>query len=115
MSHYVKCFYCSKTFDRDIEPFEQVSARRYAHVDCALAAKNQRSKEEKDKEKLENYIMKLFNETFISPKIRKQLNSFIKEYHYTYSGILNALIYFYEIKHGDISKANQGIGIYHAC
>ena len=31
-----------------------------------------------DKEELENYIKKLLNEDFISPRVRKQINSFIE-------------------------------------
>ena len=35
----------------------------------------------------------------------------MEEYNYTYSGIQKALYYHYEIKGGDKSKANGGIGI----
>ena len=66
---------------------------------------------EKDKNALEEYIMKLFNISYIDPKVRKQIKQFVDEYHYTYSGIHKALIYHYEIKSGDLSKANGGIGI----
>ena len=34
MSHVVKCAVCGQSFDRDKEPFAQVSARRYAHALC---------------------------------------------------------------------------------
>ena len=53
----------------------------------------------------------MFKTDFVDPKIRKQINTYINEYHYTYSGILKSLIYFYEIKHNSIEKANGGIGI----
>ena len=39
------------------------------------------------------------------------MNDYIKEYQYTYSGMLKALIYFYEVKGHDKNKANGGIGI----
>lgn len=55
--------------------------------------------------------MKLFNITYIDPKVRKQIKTFIDEYHYTYSGIHKALVYHYEIKGGAVEKANGGIGI----
>lgn len=74
-----------------------------------------KTKEDKDKESLEKYIMKLFKEDYINPRIRKQLNQYINEYHYTYSGIHKALIYFFEIKHNSIEKANGGIGIVPWC
>ena len=59
--------------------------------------------------------MQLLHEEDISPRVRKQINQYIDEYGYTYSGIRKALIYFYEIKHNDISKANGGIGIVPYC
>ena len=41
----------------------------------------------------------------------KQINQYINEYHYSYSGILKSLTYFYEIKGNSLDKANGGIGI----
>ena len=38
--HKVKCKYCGKIFDRDKVPFKQISAQRYAHYECAVAAEN---------------------------------------------------------------------------
>lgn len=59
--------------------------------------------------------MKLFNVTYINPRIRKQIKQYLEEYHYTYSGIHKALTYFYEIKNNSIEKANGGIGIVPYC
>ena len=98
-------------FDRDKEPFKQISERRYAHLTCAIAAENEKSQAEKDKEDLENYIMNLLGEEFISPKVRKQISNYIETYNFTYSGMKKALVYFYEVKGNDKSKANGGIGI----
>lgn len=70
-----------------------------------------KAKEEKDKEALEKYIMNLFKEDYINPRIRKQINTYIKEYNYTYSGMLKALIYFFDVKKNDIEKAHNSIGI----
>ena len=109
--HKVKCVYCKNTFNRDKEPFKQISERRYAHLTCAIAAENEKSQAEKDKEDLENYIMNLLGEEFISPKVRKQINNYIETYNFTYSGMKKALVYFYEVKGNDKSKANGGIGI----
>ena len=48
-THYVKCLYCNKYFDRDKEPFVKVNSRRYAHKMCAehpeLIEKTQEEKE----------------------------------------------------------------------
>lgn len=113
--HNVKCFYCGKTFDRDKLPFAPVGARRYAHLECSLAAEDKKSKEEKDKEELEEYIKFLLKEDFISPRVRKQIKTFVEEYNYTYSGMKKALVYFYEVKGNDPAKANGGIGILPYC
>lgn len=55
--------------------------------------------------------MSLFKIDYIDPRIRKQINQYINEYHYSYSGILKSLTYFYEIKGNSLDKANGGIGI----
>lgn len=55
--------------------------------------------------------MNLLGEEFISPRVRKQINSYIETYNFTYSGMKKALVYFYEVKGNDKSKANGGIGI----
>ena len=92
-------------------PFKQISERRYAHLACALAAENEKSQAEKDKEDLEKYIMELLGEEYISPRVRKQMNNYVNEYNFTYSGMKKALVYFYEVKGNDKSKAKGGIGI----
>ena len=55
--------------------------------------------------------MKLFKEDYINPRIRKQINDFMTTYNYTYSGMLKALIYFYDVKGNSIEKSHGGIGI----
>ena len=109
--HKVKCKYCGIVFDRDKEPFKQISERRFAHLKCAIAAENEKSQAEKDKEDLEKYIMELLGEEFISPRVRKEMNGYIEEYNFTYSGMKKALVYFYEVQGNDKKKANGGIGI----
>ena len=111
MAHIVTCIYCKQRFDRDKFPFIQVSARRYAHQECSLTEDQKKSKEEQDKEDLEQYIMQLFKVDYIDARIRKQIKQYREEYNYTYSGIRKALIYFYEVKGNSIEKANGGIGI----
>ena len=109
--HIVKCKYCGKQFDTNEEPYVMVSARRYAHKSCAEEYEKSLSQEEKDFKKLEQYVMKLFDEPFLNARIKKQIKDYKKEYGYTYSGMLKALIWFYEIKGNSIEKANGGIGI----
>ncbi len=111
MAHRVKCVYCGKTFDRDKVPFIQVNARRYAHQDCSQYEDEKIKKEEEDKKALEQYIINLLKIDYINAKIRKQLNTYIEQYGYSYSGMHKALIYFYEIKGNSVEKANGGVGI----
>ena len=107
--------YCGITFDRDKLPYKQINARRYAHLECAIEAENNKTQEQKDQEALEEYIKKLFNESYINPRIQKQIKNFKEQYNYTASGMLKALTYFYEVKGNDIQKANGGIGIIPYC
>ena len=60
-------------------------------------------------------VMKLLEEEYISPKVRKQLAAYVEQYNFTYSGMKKALIYFYEVKGNDKKKANGGIGIIPYC
>lgn len=107
----VKCPICGQQFDANVEPYVMVNARRYAHKACAETAEENKTKEQKDKEILENYIKSLFGISSITPKIRKQIDTFHKEKNYSYSGMYKSLKYFFEIKGNPIEKANGGIGI----
>ena len=69
------------------------------------------NKEDLDKMKLEQYINKLFHTDYVDPRIQKQIKNYIKEYNFTYSGILKSLVYFYEVKQNTVEKSNDGIGI----
>ena len=109
--HWVKCALCQMQFDANSEENVKISARRYAHLKCVQNEEAHRSQEEKDKQALEEYIIHLFDMDFLDPKVRKLIASYQKEYNYTYSGMLKALTYFYEIKKGDKNKANNSIGI----
>ena len=51
MAHIVICKYCGEKFDRDKEPFIEVSCRRYSHKACYDKIENAIPQEEKDYEK----------------------------------------------------------------
>lgn len=113
--HIVKCLYCSESFDANEEAYIKIN-RRYAHQHCAEEHENNKSQEEKDREKLEEYIKQLLQLEYITPRIRTQIKNYLTNYNYTYSGILKALKYFYEIKGNSTEKANEGIGMFNnAC
>lgn len=110
MAKKVKCPHCSQTFDRDKEEFVQIK-NRYFHKACYEELEKSKSVEEASLRELEKYIMKLFNEEFISAKVRTQIKQMRDRYNYSYSGILKTLIYYFEVKKGSLEKANNGIGI----
>ena len=112
MAHYVTCAICKKRFDRDKYPTVLVSSRRYAHAICAGTLSKEEEQKEKDRQGLEEYIIKLFNLEHMDGKITLQIKRYLQEHpEYTYSGIRRSLEYFYEIKKNPIDKANGGIGI----
>lgn len=113
--HIVKCLYCKKSFDTNLEPWVKPNSNRYAHELCHQRAIAEHEKDNADKEALIDYIKELFGYEQLPQVISKQIKQYIEEYQYTYSGILKTLKYFYEIKHGDKDKANGRIGIIPYC
>jgi hypothetical protein len=111
VTHFVICPYCKQRFNRDKEPTVQVSAKRYAHKECAEKYEASKSQEERDLETLKEYINKLFNNNYDHAKVQRQLKEYKEKYNYSYSGILKTLVYWYEIKENSLEKANSGIGI----
>ena len=104
----VTCAYCQKPMSKKDEDCVMIGNGKYVHKACqALEEKREKT----DKEQLEDYIKDLFGTTYIDPRVRAQIKKYVEEFNYTYSGIRKALIYHYEIKGGDKSKANGGIGI----
>lgn len=109
--HFVTCVYCKCTFDRDVEPTTAVSARRYAHKACADKFLAKKTQDEKDYENLANYIKKLFNTSYVSAKIQRQIKDYKEKYNYTFEGMLKTLEWWYDLCGNSIEKANDGIGI----
>lgn len=113
MSHYVKCPKCGETFDRDIIQAVRINGRRYGHAKCYPDNNNFVPLVEKkisEEQKIKNYAKSILKEQYVAARVNKQIKDFLAE-GYTASGILKTLIYWYEIKHNDISKAMGGIGI----
>ena len=96
--HIVKCYVCGKSFDRDKIPNHQ-KGKRYAHMECWAREEASKTTDDRQREDLEAYILQLLNLPAITPKIKRQIDSFHNEYKYTYTGIKKALIYHFEVKH----------------
>lgn len=104
----VICAYCKKPLSKKDEDCVMIGNGKYVHKACQELEEH---REKTDREKLEDYIKQLFNISYIEPQVKAQIKKYTEEYNYTYSGMQKALYYFYEIKNGDISKANGRIGI----
>ena len=111
MAHKCKCIYCKAEFDRDKFPYVQITARRYAHKECAEKNSVQKTQSEQDYDLLVNYIESLFGVGFVSAKVAKQIRDYRLQYNYTFGGMYWALVYWYEVRGADKDKANSGIGI----
>lgn len=112
MAHKCKCVICSIEFDRDKIQAVKYGARRYAHYTCYPEGEKVPLGPEEDPDliKLKEYISTLFKEPNWAT-ISRQLKKYREENGYSYSGILKSLIYFYEVKHNPVDKANNAIGI----
>lgn len=110
---YVKCLYCQERFNKnDINiQVKQVSARRYAHLSCWNNYIANLSQEEKDEQAFYEYVKQLFKNEYNYILTKKLAERFIKENHYTYSGMLKTLKWYYEKEGNDIEKSNGSIGI----
>ena len=97
----VKCSYCGTGV---LKADAQRHKNKNYHADCL---ESQLSKEE-----LTASMCELFSLKAPGPRMYTQIKTFLdKDPHYTYKGIKQALVYFYEVQKKPIDKANQGIGI----
>lgn len=114
--HIVKCKICGQMFDTNTIQAVKTGARRYAHATCDPDNKDFvplviKEAQDPDYIKLMDYIKELFGNNANYAQIKRQLKIYINDNHYTYSGILKSLVYFYGIKGNSIEKANGALGI----
>lgn len=95
----VICLYCNNKFYREDEEFEQIG-RRYAHKHCV-----------DDVHLIHNIMQKKCGEAYSKTKIDSQINKFVKE-GYELHDIVYTIIWWFDIRNEDASKANGGIGIF---
>lgn len=104
----VICNYCKKSFNKKKTKGYEKRGEKYFHPEC-LKKENQR--EYTDKEKLDMYIMELYQTDYVSPRIKKQINKYVEEYGFTYSGIQYTLDYWINIKKHPYNIKQDTIGI----
>lgn len=102
------CIYCKKLIDLKKDKYVKIQEDKYAHLTCV---QEDAKVEKTDEQLLHQYIIRLFNLDYLTPRIRKQIEIYIKENKFTYHGILCTLKYFYEVKRNSPSDANESIGI----
>lgn len=95
------CPVCEKAIGND--PCIQYKGRYY-HYAC--------HEQKIQREELLDYICKLYGFKGPGPKIFRQIKKYLTDNpSWTHLGIQQALMYFYEVKHNSVEKANEGIGI----
>ena len=102
------CFWCHQAIypnQNDVMEMPQLPGR-YVHIKC-----NEKHPAD-DKEKLMLYIIKLYKikDDYVLPRFSLQLSNYEKEYNFTYSGMLKALQYWYEVKKHPVDPS-KGLGI----
>lgn len=118
--HMVKCLYCGEYFNAkpDEENIVWIKPRvnRYAHIKCCKEHEQNTSKEENAFHELYEYVKKEQGVNFNFVQFKKIVNTWCKDYNYTFSGILKSLWYFYEVKGNSKEKFRAGsIGIVPFC
>lgn len=107
-----KCRLCNIEIDKKADDWIMPSKNWYYHKSCYDKWKKVQPEDD------EKYVDLIYD--FIAHDLKKsydwwvcenQRKRFIKEQKMTNKGILFALKYFYEIKHGDWEKGHGGIGI----
>lgn len=96
-----KCPYCNNEVKEE-DAIYNTKTKRYYHEQCYNVLL--------ERKELVDYICELFNYKKPSVKVYQQMAKY-HEYGISYSDMLLALKYFYEIKKGDINKSQGGIGI----
>ena len=108
----VKCKFCGKQFDRNDPNIEVVKLnRRYAHKVCYDKQDKELLQEQEDQDALYQYIATIFGDDFDFIRNKKLIESYKEKHNFSYSGMLKALKWYYEIENGSKEKANGGVGI----
>lgn len=107
MASNVLCRYCGNRFEKDEIDINYIkNGNLYYHKDCYQKKQN----EETDREKIHNYCKELFGSSYSKKKIDLQIKKMLDDGK-SLKGIYTTLHYWYEVKDGDVEKANGGIGI----
>lgn len=107
----VECAYCKKKFLKSKTSFKLLSNGKFVHDTCFEL---EQKRELTDKEKLDRFIIQLYEVDFVPPRVQKQVKEYIANYGYTYTGIAKTLEYMYTVKNIPVDKVafdTYGIGL----
>lgn len=107
-----KCRVCDQPIDKEKDDWIMPSKNYYYHRRCYENWKAaQPNSDEEYVDLIYDFIKRDLKVPYDWWVCEAQRKKFIKEYQMTNKGILFALKYFYEIKHGNWEKGHGGIGI----
>lgn len=102
----VVCPGCKKYFSRDEYPDYVHIGNRYWHSECYRKKKEP----EEYKQKIHEYCKNKYGNQYSQRRISQQINEMIKDGK-DMSGIYRALVYWYDIKNGEVEKSHGSIRI----
>lgn len=102
----VKCVYCGKYIYRDDEFDYSPVGTRYAHDSCIRRV----TIEADGRNAIHEKVKDICGTEYSRSRVEKQIDQLLDNGR-TLDGILKTLDYWFDVKHGDPSKANGGIGI----
>lgn len=107
-----QCRVCKEQIDKSKDDWIMPSKNWYYHKSCYKSWKEAKYSNDEDYiDLIYDYIARDLKVTYDYHMCEAQRKKFIKDNRMTNKGILFALKYFYEVKHGDWSKGHGGIGI----
>lgn len=111
--HKVKCYYCGETFDIDKEEYIKPNARRYAHKVCPSKEGQEQRLEQMKIDTFYRYIQsKIGKDKFNFVLTKKIIDSYIKDYKYTYEDMYWAMKWWFEVnKQSALEDDDRGVGI----
>ena len=107
-----QCRVCKEKIDKTKDDWIMPSKNYYYHKSCYKSWKKAEFSNDEDYiDLIYDFISRDLKVTYDYHMCEAQRKKFIKDNNMTNKGILFALKYFYEVKHGDWSKGHGGIGI----
>ena len=98
--HEVRCLFCGETFDTNTTPFIKPRSNRYAHKVCPNETEEIRLQKKNiiEEDEFWAYVKKLYGPGYNYVKLRAYAEKYIRQFGFTWTGMLKALTWYYDIK-----------------